>query len=103
MFDGVSKGAKDPVVEQMVDKATKVLEAVADELWVPWVEQLIPNISHRFRAEAEVRAQAEQDCKLREEVQHIVEEKLARVVRWDKQLEEKLMEGLEGQLTQVAL
>ena len=32
-----------------------------------------------------------------------VDEKLARVVRWDRQLEEKLMEVLEGQLPQVAL
>ena len=32
-----------------------------------------------------------------------MDEKLARVVRWDKQLEEKLTEVLEGRLTQVAL
>ena len=36
-------------------------------------------------------------------MQHIIKEKLARVAKWDKQLEEKLMEVLEGQLTQVAL
>ena len=77
----------------MVDKATKVLEAVADELCVPWVERLIPNVSHQFRAEEEGTAQAEQDCKLQEEAQRIVEEKLARVVQW---LEEKLMEVLVG-------
>ena len=56
-----------------------------------------------MRAEAEARAWEEHDCKLREEAQHIVEEKLARVARWDKWLEEKLMEVLEGQLTQVVL
>ena len=103
VFNGVSKGMNDPVVEQMVDKATKVLEAIADKSWVPWVERLIPNISHRFRVEAEVRAQAELDHKLQEEVQRIVKEKLARVARWDKRLEEKVMEVLEGWLTQVAL
>ena len=64
MFDGVSKGAKDPVVEQMVDEATKVLEAIADESWVLWAEHLIPIVSCWFRAEAEAKAQAEQDCKL---------------------------------------
>ena len=80
----------------MVDKATKVLEAVADELWVPWAKHLVPNVSCRFRAEAEAKAWDEQDRKLREEVEHIIEEKLARAVKWDKQLEEKLMEVLVG-------
>ena len=103
VFDGVSKSKKDLVVEQMVDKATKVLEAVADELWVPWAKHLVPNVSCRFRAEAEAKARDEQDRKLREEVEHIIEEKLARAVKWDKQLEEKLMEVLEGWLTQVAI
>ena len=103
VFDGVLKGTKDPVVEQMVDEATKVLEAIADESWVPWAERLVPNMACQVRAEAEARAREEHDRKLQEEVQHIVEEKLARAARWDKWLEEKLMEVLEGQLTQAAL
>ena len=103
MFNGVSKGTKDPVIEQMVDEATKVLEAVADESWVPWVEHLVPDVACRVRAEVEARAWEEQNHKLREEVKHLVNKKLARVVRWDKWLEEKLTEVLEGQLTQVAL
>ena len=45
VFDGVSKGVKDPGVEQMVDEATKVLEAVANELWLPWAEHLISNVA----------------------------------------------------------
>ena len=49
VFDGVLKGAKDRVVEQMVEEATKVLETVVDELWLPWVEHLIPNISRHLR------------------------------------------------------
>ena len=69
-FDGISKGAKDPIVEQMVNEATKVLKAVADELWVPWAEWLIPNISCQFRVEAEAKAWAEQDHKVWEEVEH---------------------------------
>ena len=64
VFDGISKGMKDPVMEQMVDKATKVLEAIADKSWAPWAEWLIPNISCQFRVEAEAKAQAEQDHKL---------------------------------------
>ena len=103
VFDGVLKGEKDPVIEQMVDETTKVLEAIADESWVLWVERLIPNVSCRFRVEAEAKAQAEQDRKLQEEVQRIIEERLARAAQRDKWLEEKLMEVLEGWLTQVAL
>ena len=82
---------KDPVVEQMVK------EAVADKSWLPWVECLIPNVSHQLRAVAEVKAQAEQDCKVQEETQHIIEENLARVAKQNKQLE-----VLEGHLTQEA-
>ena len=103
VFDGVSKGAKDPVVEQMVEEATKVLETVVDELWLLWVERLIPNISHHLRVEVEAKAQEEQNCKHREEVKHLVDKKLARAVKRDKQLKEKLMEVLEGQLTQAEL
>ena len=36
-------------------------------------------------------------------MKHLVDKKLARAVKWDKRLEEKLMEVLEGQLTQVEL
>ena len=64
IFDGISKGAKDPVVEQMVDKATTVLEAIANKLWLPWVEPLIPNMARRVRAEAEARAWEEHDHEL---------------------------------------
>ena len=87
----------------MVEEATKVLEAVADESWLPWVECLIPNVSRWFKVEAEVKAQVEQDCKVWEEAQCILEEKLARVAKWNKWLEEKLTEVLEGRLTQAAL
>ena len=45
IFDGISKGVMDPVVEQMVDEATTVLEAIANESWLPWVEHLIPNVA----------------------------------------------------------
>ena len=48
----------------MVEEATKVLEAIVDESWLPWVECLIPNISCQFRAEAEAKARVEQDRKV---------------------------------------
>ena len=56
-----------------------------------------------MRAEVEARAQEEQNYKLREEAKRLVDKKLARVARWDRWLEEKLMEVLEGQLPQVVL
>ena len=46
MFNGVLKGVKDPIVKQMVDEATKVLEAIANESWLLWVERLVPNVAH---------------------------------------------------------
>ena len=55
VFNGVSK----VVMEQMVDEATKALEAVADKSWVPWADCLIPNVSHWVRVEAEARVHEE--------------------------------------------
>ena len=56
-----------------------------------------------MRAEAEARAQEEHDRELQAEVKCLVDEKLARAVWQDKQLEEKLTEVLEGRLSQAAL
>ena len=47
----------------MVDKATKVLEAVVDELWVLWASRLIPNMACQVR-EAEVKVHDENDHKI---------------------------------------
>ena len=52
------------MVDQMVKDATKVLEDVADELWVPWAGHIIPNMVRRVRQETEVRAREEYDRKL---------------------------------------
>ena len=100
VYNGISKCTKDPVVDQMVDEATKVLKAVVDESWVPWAGHLIPNISHWVRAEVEARAQEAHDCKIQEEAEHIVQEKVTRAVMWDKWLEEKLTALLAGQIMQ---
>ena len=56
-----------------------------------------------MRAEVEARAWEEHNHKLQEEAKCLVDEKLARVVRWDRWLEEKLAEVLEGRLTQAEL
>ena len=56
-----------------------------------------------MRAEAEARAREEHDRKLREEVKRLTDKKLARVAKRDRQLEEKLMVVLEGQMSQAEL
>ena len=86
----------------MVEDATRVLEVVVDESWVLWVAHLIPNVACRVRAEAEARAWEEHDCRNWEEAACIVQEKMTRVVRWDKRVGEKLTELLEGWITQEA-
>ena len=102
VYNGVSKGVKDKTVDQMVEDATRVLEVVVDELWVLWVAHLIPNVACQVRAEAEARAWEEHDCRNWEEAACIVQEKMTRVVRWDKRVGEKLTELLEGWITQEA-
>ena len=56
-----------------------------------------------MRVEAEAKDWEEQGCKLREEVKHLSNEKLARAVKQDRQLEEKLTAVLEGRMSQVEL
>ena len=48
----------------MVEDATKVLEDVADESWVPWAGRLIPTVVRRVREEMEARAREEYNQKL---------------------------------------
>ena len=52
------------MVDQMVKDATKVLEDVTDESWVPWAGRIIPNVVRRVRQETEARAREEYDRKL---------------------------------------
>ena len=65
----------------MVKDASKVLEDVADESWVPWAGRIIPNVVRRVRQETEARAREEYNWKLWEEAKRVVNEKLARVVK----------------------
>ena len=55
---------KDPDVDQLVDEATKVLEAVADKSWVLWASHLVPNMARRVREAAEQKVREENDCKI---------------------------------------
>ena len=102
MYDRVSKGVKDKTVNQMVEDATRALEVVVDELWVPWAAHLVPNVAYRVRAEAEARVWEEHDCRNQEEVEHIVQEKMTRAAGWDKRVGKKLTELLADQIMQEA-
>ena len=87
----------------MVKDATKVLEDVADESWVPWAGCINPNVVRRVEQETEARAQEEYNWKLREEAKRVVNEKMARAAKRDRRLEEKLMAVLEGRMSQAEL
>ena len=65
--------------------------------------RLVPKVARLVREEAEARAQEEHDRKFREEAKWLVNEKLARAAKRDRQLEEKLTAVLEGRLSQEAL
>ena len=93
----------DETVEQVVEDATEILEAVTDELWIPWATRLIPKVASRVRAEAKARAREDHDWQLREEVKHLTDEKLVRAAKRDRRLEEKLMAVLEGWMSQAEL
>ena len=67
-----------------------------DELWIPWA-------ARRVRAEAEARAREEDNRKFQEEAKWLINEKLARAAKSDRQLKEKLTVVLEGQLSQEVL
>ena len=86
-----SKPWPNVMVDQMVKDATRALEVVADKSWVPWVECLIPNVSHQVRVEVATRACEEHNSRIWEEVECIMQEKATRVAWWEKWLEEKLM------------
>ena len=87
----------------MVKDATKVLEDVMDKSWVPWVGCLIPNVVCQVRAAVEARSREERDHEVQEEVKWLIEEKLARAAKRDRQLEEKLTAVLEGWMSQAEL
>ena len=93
----------DETVEQIVEDATEVLEAIADKSWLPWVTRLIPKVASRVWAEAKARVREAHDRQLREEVKRLADEKLARAAKRDRRLEEKLTAILEGRMSQVEL
>ena len=87
----------------MVEDTTRALKAIVDKLWILWAAHLVPNVARRVRAEVEARAQEEHDHELQEEAKHLMDKKMARAMKRDRRLEEKLMVVLEGQLSQEAL
>ena len=76
-FDRLSKDKHNATVEKMVEEVTSILEPVADELWVPWAEQLIPNVALRVREWAADREREEHTKKVREEAVREAEEETA--------------------------
>ena len=89
VYDGVLKGVKDETVNQMVDDVTRVLKDVTDESWVPWVACLI--------REAE-KACEEAECKVQDEAECQRHEKLTKAMWWEKRVNQKLTDVLEGRL-----
>ena len=69
------------MVKQIIEDATEVLKAVADESWIPWVTHLIPKVASQVRAEAKARAWEDHNRQLREEVKRLADEKLARAAK----------------------
>ena len=83
-YDCLAKGETNTAVVEMVDKATCTIEAVADDTWVTWAGQLVPNIVCHVREEAEVRDHEEKERKICEEVEakgRLVHEEAERLVR----------------------
>ena len=56
-------------VEEMVNEAVCTIEPVADNAWISWVGQLIPNIVRRVREETEVRDREERERRIHEEAE----------------------------------
>ena len=68
MFDQLSKGKHNAMVEKRVEEATGVLKAVADDLWTLWVEHVIPNVAFQARKRVVVEEHEEHTKKVCEEV-----------------------------------
>ena len=50
-----------------MEEATEVLEAVADESWLPWAKRVILNVALRAREQAAEREREEHAQKVQEE------------------------------------
>ena len=89
------------VVEEMVNEAVHTIESIADDAWISWAGQLIPNIVHRVREETEVRDHEERERRICEEAEakerlvceeaeREVREEAEKVVRRERRQQEKL-------------
>ena len=94
MFDCLSKGKCDATVEKMVEEATGVLKGVADNSWIPWAEQVIPNVASRAREWAVAKEREAHAQKVCEEAAQEAE----RVAQREWQMEEKLEGFVDGKM-----
>ena len=100
-FDRLAKGETDAAVEEMVNKAVRTIEPIADDAWISWAGRLIPNIVRRVREETEARDREERERRkheeaevkerlVREEAEREVREEAERVARRERRQQEKL-------------
>ena len=100
-FDHLAKGETDVAVEEMVEEAVHTIESVADDAWVPWAGQLVPNIVRRVQEAAEAKDREEKERKIREEAEtrerliceeaeRMVKEEAEWIVRREQRQQEKL-------------
>ena len=101
-FDHLAKGETDAAVEEMVDEAVHTIESVADDAWVPWVGQLVPNIVRRIQEAAEAKDHEEKERKTREEAEtreRLICEEAKRMVKeeaeWIARREQRQQEKLD--------
>ena len=70
---------------EMVDEAACTIETIADNTWVTWAGQLVPNITRRVREEAEVKERL-----VCEEAKRLVREEAKRIAQRERRQQEKL-------------
>ena len=84
-----------------MNEAVRTIESVADDAWISWAGQLIPNIVRRVREEMEARDREERERRIREEAEvkerlvreeaeREVREEAERVARRERRQQEKL-------------
>lgn len=55
-FNHIAKSKCHATVEELVEEVAGVIEAMGDNSWVMWAEQLMLNVTHQVREEVETRA-----------------------------------------------
>ena len=85
-----------------MNEAVCTIESVADDAWISWAGQLIPNIVHRVREETEARDREERERRIREEAEvreRLIREEAKRMVKeeaeWIMRRERRQQEKLD--------